>query len=76
MRIGLSLSFILAVLSLITAAIAADQERKTGQHAENSRRAAMRLITLLYLPPDYNKESEKKWPLIVFLHGSGSAAPT
>jgi predicted peptidase len=26
---------------------------------------------LLYLPLDYGKEPEKKWPLIVFLHGSG-----
>jgi predicted peptidase len=26
---------------------------------------------LLYLPTDYGKEPDKKWPLIVFLHGSG-----
>ena len=26
---------------------------------------------LLYLPPEYGKEPDKKWPLIVFLHGSG-----
>ena len=26
---------------------------------------------LLYLPPEYGKDPAKKWPLIVFLHGSG-----
>lgn len=26
---------------------------------------------LLYLPPDYNKSSDKKWPLMLFLHGAG-----
>lgn len=26
---------------------------------------------LLYLPPDYQKASDKKWPLLLFLHGAG-----
>ena len=26
---------------------------------------------LLYLPADYGKQPDKKWPLILFLHGSG-----
>lgn len=26
---------------------------------------------LLYLPPDYSKASDKKWPLMLFLHGAG-----
>lgn len=26
---------------------------------------------LLYLPPDYSKSSDKKWPLMMFLHGAG-----
>jgi predicted peptidase len=26
---------------------------------------------LLFLPKDYNPKSEKRWPLILFLHGSG-----
>ncbi|WP_374511068.1 alpha/beta hydrolase-fold protein [Niveibacterium sp.] len=29
---------------------------------------------LLYLPPDYNASEDKKWPLIVFLHGSSPSA--
>src|SRR5258707_5518106 len=28
---------------------------------------------LLYLPKDYGKETNKKWPLIMFLHGSGES---
>ena len=28
---------------------------------------------LLYLPQDYNKDTAKLWPLMVFLHGSGEA---
>src|SRR5260221_10562017 len=28
---------------------------------------------LLYLPKDYGKEADKKWPLIMFLHGSGES---
>ncbi len=30
-----------------------------------------RLKYLLYLPKGYDKDGEKKWPLIVFLHGMG-----
>jgi predicted esterase len=26
---------------------------------------------LLYLPQDYNKDTTKKWPMMVFLHGAG-----
>jgi predicted peptidase len=26
---------------------------------------------LLYLPADYNRDPQKKWPLILYLHGSG-----
>ena len=31
----------------------------------------IKLEYLLYLPEDYSKETEKKWPLVLFLHGSG-----
>ncbi|MBU3189382.1 prolyl oligopeptidase family serine peptidase [Clostridium bowmanii] len=32
---------------------------------------AIKLEYLLYLPEDYSKETDKKWPLVLFLHGSG-----
>ncbi len=41
----------------------------TGQHPHTSQ--AGDLNFLLYLPADYAKDTQKKWPLILFLHGSG-----
>jgi hypothetical protein len=37
-----------------------------GQHAFTSQKA--NLDFLLYLPEDYGKEPETKWPLIIYLH--------
>jgi predicted peptidase len=31
----------------------------------------MELEYLVYLPPEYDNLSNKKWPLIIFLHGAG-----
>jgi predicted peptidase len=43
-----------------------------GQHAETfEKQVPVRFDYLLFLPQDYGKDSAKKWPLIVFLHGSG-----
>ena len=45
---------------------------QTGQHAEKFDKAVeVKLDYLLSIPPDYNKEADKKWPLMLFLHGSG-----
>lgn len=30
---------------------------------------------LLYLPPDYKKSADKKWALMLFLHGAGERGP-
>ena len=68
---------LIALLSLVwlcgwaSSARAADVETKTGQHPETFEKGAMKLDYELYLPPDYVKDDAKKWPLIVFLHGSG-----
>jgi predicted peptidase len=35
-----------------------------------------RIRYLLYLPGDYGKDPAKKWPLILFLHGSGEIGET
>jgi predicted peptidase len=61
------------VLSMTAAAslLAADAP-ETGQHAQKlEKEVLVTLDYLLYLPPDYNKDAAKKWPLILFLHGSG-----
>lgn len=43
-----------------------------GQTAQKlDRELHVKLDYLLYLPKDYGKEQDKKWPLILFLHGAG-----
>jgi predicted peptidase len=60
----------LASFSTVNAAPAA--EPQVGQHAQKFEKAPnFKLDYLLYLPADYNKEADKKWPLMLFLHGSG-----
>lgn len=61
-------------ITFFSLSISAEQEPQplTGQHAREYRGdradfAGQRY--LLYLPDEYGKE-EKKWPMIVFLHGS------
>ena len=64
--------FALALLTFMPAAFAADSEPQTGQHPQTfEKQITIKLDYLLYLPPDYEKSADKKWPLIVFLHGSG-----
>ncbi len=66
----------IAVCLLLTGAKA--QEKKMigeidagAQCAQKlNRTVALKLDYLLYLPKDYS-QGDKKWPLIVFLHGSG-----
>ncbi|HWE01969.1 MAG TPA: prolyl oligopeptidase family serine peptidase [Tepidisphaeraceae bacterium] len=67
-----------AAMAVVFAAgfcIAADDasdKPKPGQHAETfEKQVTIKLDYLLSLPTDYNKEENKKWPLILFLHGSG-----
>jgi predicted peptidase len=53
---------------------------RTGQHPYSSKvqiKTASEITNtvevnyLLYLPGDYGKDPQQKWPLILFLHGSG-----
>ncbi|HET6251141.1 MAG TPA: PHB depolymerase family esterase [Tepidisphaeraceae bacterium] len=60
---------IASVVCLTPSAVRA--EPQTGQHAEKFEKGSAKLDYLLYLPADYNKQPDKKWPLILFLHGSG-----
>ncbi len=45
-----------------------------GQTPHTSDKA--RLNFLLYLPADYGKEPQRKWPLILYLHGAGNQGET
>jgi predicted peptidase len=62
------------VLSLtVLSGCAARDQVQTGQHADVFARTVtkeIRMNYLLYLPKDYGK-ADKKWPLILFLHGAG-----
>lgn len=58
---------------ILSNAPAADEPAKPGaQQAEHfEKQVPVKLDYLLYLPPDYGKDQSKKFPLIMFLHGSG-----
>lgn len=71
MRLKLGLGLALSFLTFVSLAPAAEDAPQTGQHPQKLDRDGAKLDYLLYLPPDYNKDESKKWPLIVFLHGSG-----
>lgn len=45
-------------------------KQKAQQHKAMKRQVVMELDYLLYLPDDYDK-ADKKWPLLIFLHGVG-----
>jgi predicted peptidase len=63
-----------AALSFTALALGADvaaPSPATGQHAQKFQSDKATLDYLLYLPADYNKPADRKWPLIFFLHGSG-----
>ena len=66
------LAFVLPLL-VWCAATGSDAVMKTGQHAhEFAAEVTVRVKGkyLLYLPADYGR-TEKRWPLILFLHGAG-----
>lgn len=42
---------------------------QTGQHPYTMRQGISRVNYLLFLPQAYGQDPEKRWPLMVFLHG-------
>lgn len=42
-----------------------------GQHPYSSTVLGMRIGYLLYAPAGYGRDARRRWPLVVFLHGSG-----
>lgn len=58
------------ILSIILKPALAQQERQSSHKFEKEVKITLSANYLLYLPKDYN-ESEKKFPLILFLHGAG-----
>ena len=74
---------ITGLLALVCGSLAAcatdDREtrvdkQQTGQHAQTMTRVITKTVEmryLLYLPPDYNEDVKKRWPMMLYLHGSG-----
>ncbi|HQU44077.1 MAG TPA: prolyl oligopeptidase family serine peptidase, partial [Pirellulales bacterium] len=60
----------LPLLALALAGTAAAEQQ--DKHFEKEITITVKLNYLLFLPEGYDK-SEKKWPLILFLHGSGES---
>ena len=62
-----SLTFMLAVIGpLLPAAVVQTQKSVKINQAQK-----LEVNFLLYLPKDYNKKKDAKWPVILFLHGAG-----
>ena len=49
---------------------------QTGQHAYTYEGDGFHLNYLLFLARDYQEDPQRKWPLILFLHGSGERGDT
>ena len=62
----------LLILVLVSAPLLAqtDSARQTSAKLEKEVTVKVELQFLVYLPPEY-KNDDKKWPLVLFLHGAG-----
>ena len=49
---------------------------QVGQHAYTFEHDDLQINYLLFLPEDYGRNRSKRWPLILFLHGSGERSST
>lgn len=65
-----------ALLLLGARAPSASAQTAGSQSANTLQKQIVKTITvryLLYLPKDYGMDASKRWPLILFLHGSGES---
>ena len=67
----LSLIVVVIFFSALVVARAADPAGGSQSPQEMKKQVTVSQRYLLYLPADYGKEKDKKWPLMLFLHGSG-----
>src|SRR5205807_4862459 len=65
------IGFALVLCTCLPAALA--DEPQPGKQAPESfeKQVTIHVEYLAYVPKDYDKDQDKKWPMIVFLHGSG-----
>lgn len=67
---GLLLSAVMLAPSLVSAQTGGSQ---SAAKFEKQIVKTLKADYLLYLPKDYGKEADKRWPLMIFLHGSGES---
>src|SRR2546423_8302224 len=74
----IKLNFLLGLAALMLAGCAIDRfgsNNSPGKQMANHLRLRtsedLEINYLLFLPKDYNAKSQKRWPLILFLHGAG-----
>jgi predicted peptidase len=66
----------LAALSLAVAGSAAAAPAPGSQEPQKLNKPITRVVEaqyLLYLPQDYGKDPNRRWPLLMFLHGAGES---
>ena len=69
-RTRFALAIVLVISTVPLFAQAADEQ--SGQQAKTfEKQISVKLDYLLFLPEGYSNDSDKKWPLMLFLHGAG-----
>src|SRR5689334_18519497 len=66
----------LALSATIVATLPAHAQDAGSQSNQSFEKQITKTLSakyLLYLPKEYSKEAGKKWPLVMFLHGSGES---
>lgn len=69
----LTLAMLAVATMLPGMALAQKPGEQSPQNLEKTITKVVRANYLLYLPKEYGKEADKKWPLMLFLHGSGES---
>jgi predicted peptidase len=70
----IQLGAVVGLLGILALPLRAEDGKTGVQHNEQLDKQitlAVKSKYLLFLPSDYGKDPEKKWPVILFLHGSG-----
>ena len=67
---GMLLSTLMLVPSVVSAQTGGSQ---SAAKFEKQIVKTLKADYLLYLPKDYSKDAAQKWPLMIFLHGSGES---
>jgi predicted peptidase len=65
--------FVAAAAVLMLSSVALSAPKPGEQTAEMYTAGDKKMGYLLYLPAEYGKDAGKKWPVMLFLHGSGEA---